>query len=60
MSDPDEIVAFGFFEGDLSALRDDPDFREVQRRRMDAMQPYIESIGADGLYEVIEEITPPR
>jgi len=59
LSDSDEIVAFGFFEGDLDSLSSDPAFREVQRKRMEAMAPYIESVGADDIYEVIEEVTPP-
>ena len=37
----------------------DADFREVQQKRMEAMAPSIESVGADDIYEVIEEITPP-
>ena len=60
LSDPDEVVAFGFFDGDLTAIRNDPAFADIQRKRMEAMAPYIESVGADGLYEVIEEVTPPR
>jgi hypothetical protein len=59
VNDPNEIVAFGFFEGDLESLRDDAAFRDVQRQRMEAMAPYIESVGADDIYEVIEEVTPP-
>jgi hypothetical protein len=59
LSDANEIVAFGFFDGELEALRSDPKFREVQRQRMEEMAPYIESVGADDIYEVIEEITPP-
>jgi hypothetical protein len=27
----------------------------MQRQRMEAMAPSIESIGADGIYEVVEE-----
>jgi hypothetical protein len=59
LNDPDEIVAFGFFEGDLEALRGDPRFREIQQQRMEAMAPYVESVGADDIYEVIDEVSPP-
>ena len=59
LKDPNEIVAFGFFQGDLEGLRDDPKFREIQRQRMEAMAPHIDSVGADDIYEVIEEVTPP-
>jgi hypothetical protein len=29
---------------------------EAERQRQEAMAPYIESVGADGMYEVIERI----
>ncbi len=58
VNDPDEVIAFGFFAGDMEALRDDPGFADMQRKRMEAMAPYVESIGADGIYEVAEELTP--
>ena len=55
LTDPDEIIAFGLFEGDIDELKEmmDP---EEQRKRQEAMAPYIESIGADGVYEVIDRI----
>jgi hypothetical protein len=58
VNDPDEVIAFGFFAGDMEALRDDPGFADMQRKRMEAMAPYVESIGADGIFEVVEELTP--
>ena len=53
--DPDEIIAFGLFEGDPEEMRKmmDP---EVEKKRQEAMEPHIESVGADGMYEVIEHI----
>jgi hypothetical protein len=59
LKDPDEVIAFGFFDGDLQAVMNDPSFREAEQKRQEAMAPYIESVGADGLYEVIDEIKPP-
>ncbi len=55
LKDPDEIIAFGLFEGDIDELKEmmDP---EEQRKRQEAMAPFIESIGADGVYEVIDRI----
>ena len=55
-NDPDEVIAFGIFEGDLEEMRKmmDP---EVEKQRQDAMAPHIESVGADGVYEVVEHIT---
>ncbi len=58
VDDPDEIIAFGFFEADLSALREDASLQEQQRTRFERMAAYVESTGADGVYEVVEEVTP--
>jgi hypothetical protein len=54
--DPDEIIAFGLFEGNLEDLQGmmDP---ETEKKRQEGMEPHVESVGADGLYEVIEHIT---
>jgi hypothetical protein len=60
VNDPDEIIAFGFFEGDLDAVRSDDRMREMQQRRFDRMAPFVDSTGADSLYEVIEVVTPER
>lgn len=51
---PDEVIAFRFFDGtrdELEALRPDPDAEEA---RASAMAPFIENQFADGLYEVVE------
>jgi hypothetical protein len=55
LNDPDEIIAFGLIEGDLDEIKAmmNP---EEDRKRQEAMAPYIESIGADGTYEVIERV----
>jgi hypothetical protein len=53
--DPDEIIAFGLIEGDIDQITAGFD-EEEERKRQEAMAPYIESIGADGIYEVIERI----
>lgn len=53
--DPDEVIAFGMFEGDLDEMRASFD-EEDERKRQEAMAPFIDSIGADGIYEVIEHI----
>ena len=60
VSNPDEVIAFGFFEGDLPALRRDPELAERQKTRFERMAPYVESTGADGLYEVVVEVVPSR
>jgi hypothetical protein len=55
--DPDEVIAFGLFEGDLEELQKTLAPATAQKRQ-EAMAPHIESIGADGVYEVVEHITP--
>ncbi|TMK77669.1 MAG: hypothetical protein E6G45_08665 [Actinobacteria bacterium] len=55
LKDPDEIVAFGLIEGDMNEIKEMMD-EDQERARQEAMAPYIESIGADGVYEVIERI----
>jgi hypothetical protein len=58
LDDPDEIIAFGFYEGDLNKMRDEPRLQEMQRSRFERMAPYVESTGADGVYDVVEEVEP--
>jgi hypothetical protein len=58
VNDPDEVIAFGFFEGEIASLRNQPDFRDQQEARFERMAPHVESTGADGVYEVVEEVSP--
>ncbi len=55
LNDPDEIIAFGLIEGDLDEIKATMN-PEEDRKRQEAMAPYIESVGADGTYEVIERV----
>ena len=54
-NDPDEIIAFGLVEATIDEMRARMD-PEVDRARQEAMAPYVESTGADGIYDVIEKI----
>jgi hypothetical protein len=58
LDDPDEVIAFGFVEGDMASLRDDAGVRERQSARFERMAPYVTSTGADGVYEVVDEVSP--
>jgi heme-degrading monooxygenase HmoA len=51
---PDEVICFGFFDGTADEVRRTADQigRDDQQARI---APYVESVGADGLYEVVEE-----
>ncbi|MEP6909370.1 MAG: hypothetical protein ABI896_02930 [Actinomycetota bacterium] len=55
LKDPDEIIAFGIVEGDMQEIQAGMDLAKEQERK-EAMAPYIESTGADGIYEVMEHI----
>jgi hypothetical protein len=54
VNDPDEVVAFGLFEVDPRTTIP----AEERSARFERMTPHIESTGADGVYEVIEEVLP--
>ena len=57
VDDPDEVIAFGFYERDADEIRGDERLQEMQRARFERMAPHVESTGADGVYEVVEEVT---
>jgi hypothetical protein len=58
VEDPNDVIAFGMFETDPRAMFGDPTLQEFQKKRVEGMAPHIESIGPDGLYEVIEVVEP--
>jgi hypothetical protein len=57
VSDPDEIVAFGFIERTPEEIRELRPAEGEEAARTAAMAPHVESVGTDGFYEVIEEVT---
>ena len=58
VNDENEVISFGFFNGTLEELQrtraEGPAEDERQRR----MAELVDSTGADGIYEVIEEVVP--
>ena len=52
VENPDEVICFGFFDGTLEQLRGSYDGYDEQ---MDRIAPYVESVGTDGIFEVVEE-----
>jgi hypothetical protein len=54
---PDEVICFGFFDGTVEELR-----RGAAETGYDdqlaAIAPFVESVGTDGLFEVVEDVTP--
>ena len=57
VNDPDEIVAFGMVEASREELEAKRPEEGSEAEREAAMAPHIESVGTDGIYEVIEEVT---
>ena len=57
VDNPDEVVAFGFFDGTVDELRTSAAQDETRAAQLDAIVPYVVATGADGLYEVVEEFT---
>jgi hypothetical protein len=58
-SDPDEVIAFGLFEGDIEEMRrtmEATGARSTEEVRQARMAEFVESTGADGLYEVVEQV----
>jgi heme-degrading monooxygenase HmoA len=54
-ADENEIITFGFFDGSLEELRaSQQDSAEYDERR-EASDEFVESVGADGVFEVVEE-----
>ena len=55
-SDPDEVVCFGFFDGTVDELRRVAAEADYDKQ-VEAVAPFVESTGTDGLYEIVEEYT---
>jgi heme-degrading monooxygenase HmoA len=53
---PDEVICFGFFDGTVDELRRVAAEQDYAGQ-LEAIAPFVESVGADGLYEVVEEYT---
>lgn len=57
LKDPDEIVAFGIIEASMEGLEAMRPSSDSEQARLAAMAPFVESVGTDGMYEVIDEVT---
>jgi hypothetical protein len=55
--DPDEVISFGFFDGSAAQLREIAS-KEGYEEQLERVAPFVESVGADGLYEIVEERIP--
>jgi hypothetical protein len=54
--DPDEVISFGFFDGSPEELREMTS-KGGYEEQLNTIAPFVDSVGADGLYEIVEERT---
>lgn len=52
----DEVICFGVFDGTSDELRRTA-AEQGYPQQLRAIAPFVESVGADGLYEVVEDWT---
>lgn len=55
VDDENEVITFGFFDGTLEDLRAGQQGSGDYDQRRAAADELVESIGADGVFEVVEE-----
>lgn len=51
---PEEVICFGFYDGTVEALRRAAAEQGYDEQR-EAIAPFVESVGTDGLYEIVED-----
>jgi hypothetical protein len=54
MASPDDVICFGFFDGTVEQLRETA-AEEGYGAQVEAIAPFVRVVGADGLYEVVED-----
>jgi len=54
VADENEVITFGFFDGSLEDLRAGQQSSDYDERRA-AADEFVESVGVDGLFEVVDE-----
>jgi hypothetical protein len=53
IADENEIITFGLFDGTLEEMRANKDDNDYEERRA-AADEFVESVGTDGVFEVVE------
>jgi hypothetical protein len=62
LEDENEVISFGFFNGsreDIDQMRSNEEFRKGREEQLARINEHVESVGADAIYEVLEEVRPP-
>ena len=57
LADENEVVTFGFFDGTLEELERSQEEAGFERLR-DAIDPFVDAVIANGVYEVVATLTP--
>jgi heme-degrading monooxygenase HmoA len=55
VNDENEVITFGFFDGTLEELRAGQSESSDYDERRAASDEFVESVGADGVFDVVEE-----
>jgi heme-degrading monooxygenase HmoA len=59
LNDENHVISFGFFDGSLEDLQSARERQgEMEERRQRRMAEVVESTRVDGIFEVVEEVTP--
>ena len=54
VADENEVITFGFFDGTLEEMHANKEDNDYDHRRA-AAEEFVESVGTDGVFEVVEE-----
>ncbi len=55
VADENEVITFGLFDGTLEELRASQQDNDEYDRRRAAADEFVDSVGTDGVFEVVEE-----
>ena len=50
------MICFGFFDGSVEELRANAG-ENTYAEQLEAVAPYVDAVGTDGLYEIVEAYT---
>ena len=61
--DPDQVMTVGYMDvtaDELDAMRDQPETLEGEAARLQRIAPFEERLLVNGIFELTEEVSPPR
>lgn len=58
VKDENEVISFGLFDADRGALDEVRADDATELKRQEAMAQFVDDVPLEGVYEVVEEITP--